>query len=99
MLLQESLKISSQPPDWTIVEPFPLLSQLELVIQFPSLLIPCLSPLIVLLPHRPIQQEPYDQDDSHAKGETSCDSMSEIEMNWGSTKEKRQEGVQYPFRR
>ena len=99
MRLLESLKISSLPPDWTTVVPSPLLSRLGLVIRFPSLLIPCLSPLIVLLPHRPIQRELYDQDDSHAKGEISCGSMSEIEMNWDSTKEKRQEGAQYPFRK
>jgi len=99
MLLLGSLKISFRPPDWTIVVPSPLLSRLELVIQSPSLPIPYLSPLIVLLPHRPIQQEQYDQDDSHAKGEISCDSMSEIEKNWDSTKETRQEGVQYPFRK
>jgi hypothetical protein len=69
------------------------------VIQFLILPIPYLFPLIELLPHRPRQQEPYDQDYFHAKGEISCGSMSEIGMNWGSTIAKRQEGVQYPFRR
>jgi hypothetical protein len=69
------------------------------VIQFLILPIPYLSPLKELLPHRPIPQEPYDQDYSHAKGEISCGSVSGIGMNWGSTIMKRQEGVQYPFRR
>jgi len=68
------------------------------VIQFPTLLIPYWFQLIELLPHHPRRQEPYDQDYSHAKGEISCDSMSETGMNWGSTKAKRQEVVQYPFR-
>jgi hypothetical protein len=91
--------ISSLLPDWTTVEPSPLLSLLGLVIQFLILPIPYLSPLKELLPHHPIPQEPYDQDYFHAKGVISCDSVSEIEMNWGSTITKRQEGVQYPFRR
>jgi hypothetical protein len=69
------------------------------VIQFLILPIPYLSPLKELPPHHPIPQEPYDQDYSHAKGEISCGSTSEIGMNWGSTITKRQEVVRCPFRR